>query len=66
MTNGEGKVSVGVSFTSVSYDRLDDAEFDGLQMRSVDGRDRRRKRVPGISNVDTDRENHRRRHAGWA
>ena len=37
LTNGEGKVSVGVSFTSVSFDRLDSREFDGLQVRSVTG-----------------------------
>jgi hypothetical protein len=37
LTNGEGKVSVGVSFASVKYDRLDDAGFDGLQIRSVAG-----------------------------
>jgi hypothetical protein len=35
LTSGEGKVSVGVNFMSVNYDRLDDREFDGLQVLTV-------------------------------
>ena len=37
LTNGEGKVSAGISFNSVTYDRSDDLEVDGLQVRSVTG-----------------------------
>jgi hypothetical protein len=37
LTNGEGKVSAGVSFMSATYDRLDDFEVDGLQLRAVTG-----------------------------
>src|SRR5215217_4502130 len=32
LTSGEGKVSVGVNFMSVTYDRLDDLAFNGLQV----------------------------------
>jgi hypothetical protein len=35
LTNGEGKVSAGVNFASVNFDRLDDLAFEGLQLRSV-------------------------------
>ena len=35
LTNGEGKVSVGVNFASANYDRLDDRGFDGLQLLSA-------------------------------
>jgi hypothetical protein len=50
LTNGEGKVSVGVSFASIKYDRLDDARFDGLEIRSVAGATPAQARS-GISNV---------------
>ena len=35
LTSGEGKVSVGVNFMSVNYDRLDDRAFNGLQTLTV-------------------------------
>jgi hypothetical protein len=37
LTNGEGKVSAGVNFTSVTFDLLDDLELGGLLLRSVTG-----------------------------
>jgi hypothetical protein len=51
LTNGEGKVSAGISFTSISYDRLNDRELDGLQLRSVTGGPPAHGRS-GIANVD--------------
>ena len=35
LTNGEGKVSAGVYFSSVTFDKLDSLEFAGLQLRSA-------------------------------
>jgi hypothetical protein len=35
LTTGEGSVSVGVNFTSASYDRLGSLPVNGLQLRSV-------------------------------
>ena len=35
LTSGEGKVSVGVNFMSVNYDRLDDSAFNGMQTLTV-------------------------------
>ncbi|MEP7306577.1 MAG: hypothetical protein ABJA98_13755 [Acidobacteriota bacterium] len=35
LTTGEGNVSVGVNFTSASYDRLGSFAVNGLQLRSV-------------------------------
>lgn len=51
LTNGEGKVSAGVNFTSVSFDRLDKLAFDGLQVRSVAGGSPAQARS-GIANLD--------------
>ena len=35
LTSGEGKVSVGVNFMSVNYERLDDGAFNGMQTLTV-------------------------------
>jgi len=35
LTNGEGKVSAGINFKSVTFDRLDDLAVDGLQLRTL-------------------------------
>jgi hypothetical protein len=35
LTSGEGKVSVGVNFMSVKYERLDDRAFNGMQTLTV-------------------------------
>lgn len=35
LTSGEGKVSAGVNFISVTYDRLDTLAIDGLRVRSA-------------------------------
>ena len=51
LTNGEGKVSAGVSYSSVNYDRLDDAAFDGLQIRNTPGASPALARS-GVANVD--------------
>jgi hypothetical protein len=51
LTNGEGKVSVGVNFASVTYDRLDDLAFDGLEVRSVTSASPAQARS-GVANLD--------------
>jgi hypothetical protein len=51
LTNGEGKVSVGVNFASVTYDRLDKLEFDGLQLRAAAGTTPASQARSGIANL---------------
>jgi hypothetical protein len=51
LTNGEGKVSVGVNFASVTYDRLDKLAFDGLQLRSAAGTSPPAQARSGIANL---------------
>jgi hypothetical protein len=50
LTSGEGKVSVGVNFMSVTYDRLDDRAFNGMQTLTVASATPALARV-GVANV---------------
>jgi hypothetical protein len=51
LTSGEGKVSVGVNFMSVTYDRLDDQEFNGLQILTAASPNPAQARA-GVANID--------------
>jgi hypothetical protein len=51
LTNGEGKVSVGVNFASANYDRVDKFGFDGLELLSAAAASPLQARS-GIANVE--------------
>jgi hypothetical protein len=51
LTSGEGKVSVGVSFMSVNYDKLDDDDFNDLQVLTAAAATPAQARA-GVANID--------------